>query len=52
MQVMQRFEENLQALGFHLAPVAWDLAQIEFPSDEARRAVIAELMGRRDNGEG
>lgn len=47
MNVWQRFEENLEALGFDLAPVAWDLAKFPFESDEDRRAVLSEMMGEK-----
>lgn len=48
MNKMQRFEENLDALGFDLAPVAWDLAKFPFESDEDRRALLRELTGMSD----
>lgn len=50
MKVMQRFEENLEALGFDMAPVAWDLARVPFPDDESRRKVLIELSGGQNYG--
>lgn len=52
MKIMQRFEENLEALGFDLAPVAWDLASMPFESDEDRRTVLEELTRRPLDGNG
>lgn len=50
MNVMRRFEENLEVLGFDLAPVAWDMAKFPFASDDERRAVVEEMMGGGENG--
>lgn len=49
MNIMRRFEENLDYLGFDLAPVAWDLAKFPFKSDEDRVAVLEE-MTRQGSG--
>lgn len=46
---MRRFEENLEYLGFELAPLAWDLARIPFPSDDDRRQVLQTLTGRGED---
>lgn len=48
MNNLQRFEENLEALGFDLAPVAWDLAKFPFENDDDRRALLRELTGMTD----
>jgi hypothetical protein len=50
VNVMRKFEENLEVLGFELAPVAWDLAKFPFPNDDERRAVLEEMMGGGDVG--
>lgn len=39
----RRFDENLQALGFQMAPVAWDLAKFPWKSDMDRYAVLDEI---------
>lgn len=52
MKLMRRFEENLEALGFDLAPLAWDLASMPFPTDDDRRAVLEELTRRSTDGNG
>lgn len=46
MIFMRNFEENLEALGFELAPLAWDLAQINYANDGERRAVLNEIVRR------
>lgn len=46
MKVMRTFEENLEYLGFDLAAVAWDMAQMDFDSDDDRIAVLKELSGK------
>ena len=51
MNVMKKFEEHLEYLGFDLAPVAWDLAHMNFASDEDRIALVQQLSGEGTNGE-
>ena len=44
MKVIKRFEENLEYLGFDLAPVAWDLARFPFESDADRIILLMVLL--------
>jgi hypothetical protein len=46
MKVIKRFEENLEYLGFDLAPVAWDLARFPFESDTDRITLLEELTAK------
>jgi hypothetical protein len=48
MKVFQKFEENLEYLGFDMAPVAWDLARFPFESDEDRIALLNELTDKTE----
>lgn len=48
MKIFKKFEENLEYLGFELAPVAWDLARIDFESDDDRYALLEELTAERE----
>lgn len=41
---IRRFDENLQVLGFELAPIAWDLAKYPWKSDIERYAVLDDLV--------
>lgn len=34
MKLMRRFEENLEFLGFDMAPVAWDIANMDLDDDQ------------------
>jgi hypothetical protein len=46
MIFMRYFEENLEVLGFGLAPLAWDLAQIPYKNEHERRTVLNEIVQR------
>ena len=46
MKVLRKFEENLEYLGFDMAPIAWDLARMKFESDDERVALLEELTSR------
>lgn len=46
MIFLRYFEENLEALGFDLAPLAWDLAQINYANESERRSVLNEVIQR------
>lgn len=48
MKVFKKFEENLEYLGFEMAPVAWDLARFDFESDDDRYQLLEELTARRE----
>ena len=48
MKVFQKFEQNLEFLGFDMAPVAWDFARIPFESDADRLALLQELTDRKE----
>lgn len=48
MSVWQRFEENLEYVGFDLAPVAWDLAMFPFENDDDRLTVLKQMTGQTD----
>jgi hypothetical protein len=41
---IRRFDEHIQALGFEMAPVAWDLAKYPWKSDIERYAVLDDLV--------
>lgn len=45
MNVLKKFEENLEYLGFDLAPVAWDVAHMDFENDDDRIEVLRQLSG-------
>lgn len=47
MSVFKKFEENLEYLGFDMAPVAWDLAKIDFESDDDRFELLEQLINRK-----
>lgn len=47
MSVFKKFEENLEYLGFDMAPVAWDLAKIDFESDDDRFELLEQLTNRK-----
>jgi hypothetical protein len=46
MKILRKFEENLNYLGFEMAPVAWDLARFPFESDDDRLMLLEELTTR------
>lgn len=48
MKVFKKFEENLEYLGFDLAPVAWDIARMDFESDDDRFELLEELTSRKE----
>ena len=48
MKIFKKFEENLEYLGFELAPVAWDLARLDFESDDDRYALLEESTAGRE----
>jgi len=52
MKIFKKFEENLEYLGFDMAPVAWDLAKIKFENDDDRFTLLEELTakGQTPNG--
>jgi hypothetical protein len=50
MKILRKFEENLEYLGFDLAPVAWDLARMKFDSDADRVQLLEELTNRKEPG--
>jgi hypothetical protein len=43
MKILKKFEQNLEYLGFDLAPLAWDIAKMKFPSDDDRLSLLEEL---------
>jgi hypothetical protein len=48
VRIVKRFEENLEYLGFEMAPIAWDLAKFPFESDDDRITVLEELTAKED----
>lgn len=46
MKIFKKFEENLEYLGFDMAPVAWDLAKIKFENDDDRFSLLEELTAK------
>jgi hypothetical protein len=48
MKVLKKFEQNLEFLGFDMAPVAWDLARLPFESDADRISLLQELTTREE----
>jgi hypothetical protein len=48
MKILKKFEQNLEYLGFDLAPIAWDLAKMKFPSDDDRLALLEELTSTKE----
>lgn len=47
MKILKKFEENLEYLGFDLAPLAWDIAKMKFPSDDERLSLLEELTDKK-----
>lgn len=41
--MLEKFDEHLQLLGFGMAPLAWDLANLPWRSDIERVAFLAEI---------
>jgi len=50
MIFLRHFEENLEALGFDLAPLAWDLSQIPYANESERREVLNDIIRRGGAG--
>jgi hypothetical protein len=48
MKVFKKFEENLEYLGFDMAPVAWDIARMDFESDDDRIELLEDLTSRKE----
>jgi hypothetical protein len=48
MKILRKFEENLEYLGFDMAPMAWDLAKFSFDSDDDRYALLEELTEKQE----
>jgi hypothetical protein len=48
MKILKKFEENLEYLGFDMAPLAWDIAKIRFESDDDRYALLEELTAKEE----
>lgn len=48
MKILRKFEENLEYLGFEMAPIAWDLAKFPFETDDDRYAMLEELTAREE----
>ena len=48
MKIFQKFEENLEYLGFDMAPIAWDIARMNFASDDDRFELLEELTSRKE----
>lgn len=48
MKILRKFEENLEYLGFDMAPLAWDLAKFPFESDDDRYAMLEELTDKKE----
>jgi hypothetical protein len=47
MIILKKFEQNLEYLGFDLAPLAWDIAKMKFPSDDERLSLLEELTDKK-----
>jgi hypothetical protein len=48
MRALKKFEENLEYLGFDMAPLAWDIARMNFPNDDDRLALLEELTVKKE----
>lgn len=48
MRALKKFEENLEYLGFDMAPLAWDIARMEFPNEDDRLALLEELTVKKE----
>ena len=48
MRALKKFEENLEYLGFDMAPLAWDIARMNFPNDYDRLALLEELTVKKE----
>ena len=51
MKILKKFEENLEYLGFDMAPLAWDIAKIRFESDDDRDALLEELTAKEEEAQ-
>jgi hypothetical protein len=51
MKILKKFEENLEYLGFDMAPLAWDIAKIRFESDDDRYAMLEELTAKEEEAQ-
>jgi hypothetical protein len=43
LTVLEKFDQHLQYLGFNMAPLAWDLANIPWRSDIERIAFLDQI---------
>ena len=48
MRALKKFEQNLEYLGFDMAPLAWDIARMSFPNDDDRLALLEELTVQKE----
>lgn len=48
MRALKKFEENLEYLGFDMAPLAWDIARMPFANDDDRLALLEELTIKKE----
>lgn len=48
MSIFKKFEENLEYVGFDMAPLAWDLARFPFDSDDDRYAMLENLTAKQE----
>lgn len=48
MKALKKFEENLEYLGFDMAPLAWDIARMQFANDDDRLALLEELTVKKE----
>lgn len=48
MKILEKFEQNLEYLGFDMAGVAWDLARMPFENDDDRIALLTELTAKEE----
>jgi hypothetical protein len=48
MKILKKFEQNLEYLGFDMAPIAWDLAKFPFESDDDRLSLLEELTVKKE----
>jgi hypothetical protein len=51
MKIFKKFEENLEYLGFEMAPLAWDISKIRFESDDDRYALLEELTAKEEEAQ-
>ena len=48
MKILKKFEQNLEYLGFEMAPLAWDIAKMPFESDDDRLSLLEELTAKEE----